>query len=114
MKESPIFLKTYDFLAWLLRTTIKFPKSQRFVMAKRVEEAGLNFYDLLIRAVKGKKKREILEQADYELERLRMYLRLCKDLEILKINQYKYTSERLVEIGNLLGTWLKKVRVLRG
>ena len=39
IKESPIFVKTYDFVKWLLEHTIKFPKSQRFVMAKRVEEA---------------------------------------------------------------------------
>lgn len=45
MKESPIFVKTYDFTKWLLEHTIKFPQSQRFVMAKRIEEAVLNFYD---------------------------------------------------------------------
>ena len=43
-------MKTYDFTKWLLEHTIRFPKSQRFVMAKRIEEALLNFYDLLIRA----------------------------------------------------------------
>jgi hypothetical protein len=29
-KPSPIFAKTYDFLLWLLNTTEKFPKSERF------------------------------------------------------------------------------------
>lgn len=52
IKESPIFVKTYDFTKWLLEHTIKFPKSQRFVMAKRIEDAILNFYDLLLLAVK--------------------------------------------------------------
>jgi len=42
LKESPIFVKTYDFTKRLLEHTIKFPKSQRFVMGKRVEEAALN------------------------------------------------------------------------
>lgn len=41
MQESPLFTKTYDFTKWLLEHTIKFPKSQRFVMAKRLEEAIL-------------------------------------------------------------------------
>jgi hypothetical protein len=41
IKESPIFVKTYDFTKWLLEHTIKFPKSQRFVMAKRMEDALL-------------------------------------------------------------------------
>ena len=45
-------MKTYNFMKWLLELTIKFPKSQRFVMAKRIEEAVLAFHDLLILAVK--------------------------------------------------------------
>jgi hypothetical protein len=43
IRESPIFVKTYDFAKWLLEHTIKFPKSQRFVMAKQIEEALRNF-----------------------------------------------------------------------
>jgi len=33
MKESPIFVKTFDFLKWILGRTEKFPKSQRFFLA---------------------------------------------------------------------------------
>ncbi|MFH0872130.1 MAG: diversity-generating retroelement protein Avd [bacterium] len=111
MKESPIFVKSYDFTRWLLEHTLKFPKSQRFVMAKRVEEAALSFHDLLLLAVKeGKeKKKRVLSQAGFELERLRHYLRLCKDLNLLSLNQYEYTSREMVEIGRLLGGWLKKL-----
>lgn len=110
MKESPIFVKTYDFTKWLLEHTIKFPKSQRFVMAKRIEEAILNFYDLLLLAVKeGNDKKSILQKASFELERVRHYMRLCKDLNILSIKQYEYSSRDIVEIGRLLGGWLKKV-----
>src|SRR5690606_17474015 len=31
--QSPLFVKTYDFLLWLLPITLKFPKSQRFLLA---------------------------------------------------------------------------------
>ncbi len=41
-RESPLLLKSYETLVWLLRHTQKFPKSQRFVLAKRMEEAGLD------------------------------------------------------------------------
>ena len=48
MKESPIFLKSFETLEWILNHTRKFPKHQRFVMAKRIEEAVLAFHDNLI------------------------------------------------------------------
>ena len=110
MKESPIFAKTYDFTKWLLEHTVKFPKSQRFVMAKRIEEAILNFYDSILFAVKEEKeKKAVLTNASFELERLKHYLRLCKDLNVLSIKQYEYSSKEIVEIGKLLGGWMKKV-----
>ena len=78
-------------------------------MAKRVEEAILNFHDRILRAViiKGEEKK-ILEEADYELERLRFYLRICKDLKLISLKQYEYTSKNTIEIGKLLGGWKKR------
>ncbi len=85
MQESPLFVKTYDFIKWLIACTQKFPKAQRFVLAQRVNDAALNFYDLLLKTGKSKKKLALLFAADYELERLRLYLRLCKDLTFLPL-----------------------------
>ena len=59
MKSSPLFVKTYDFAKWLLEHTNKFPKSQRFVMAKRIENAILDFQDNLIKAVKTEKQADV-------------------------------------------------------
>ena len=79
-------------------------------MAKRIEEAVLNFYDLLLRAIKSEEDRKnILSEASFELECLKHYLRLCKDLNVLSIKQYEYSSKEIVEIGRLLGGWMKKV-----
>jgi hypothetical protein len=93
-----------------LEHTAKFPKSQRFVMARRIEEAALNFYDCLLSAVKrDTSKKEIMSQASFELERLKHYLRLSKDMGLFSLKQYEYSSAAIVEIGKLLGGWMKKV-----
>ena len=68
--ESPIFRKSYEMLVWLLAHTRKFPKDQRFVMAKRMEEAALDFHDSLLRAARGKRPQTSLETADFHLARL--------------------------------------------
>ena len=53
MKESPIFIKSFEMLQWLLNHTRKFPKHQRFVMARRMEEAALDFHDEILRATRS-------------------------------------------------------------
>jgi four helix bundle protein len=108
MKHSPIFIKVYDLSKWLIERCQKFPKSQRFVMAKRVENAVLDLQDNLIKAVKLTKKQQyFLIASDIELEKLRKYLRLSQDLKLLTFKQYEYASKEIVEIGNMLGKWLK-------
>jgi hypothetical protein len=110
MIDYPIFPKTYDLIAWLLPHTQKFPKSQRFVLAKRVEDAALNFQALIIKArkVTGERRAEALVLADVELETLRLNLRLCQELKLLSLAQYEHVSKMLVELGKLLGAWRGK------
>jgi len=50
MNESPIFVKTFDCLKWVLARTESFPKSQRFLLAKRINDAMFDFYELLGKA----------------------------------------------------------------
>ncbi|MCC7162293.1 MAG: hypothetical protein IT331_07350 [Anaerolineae bacterium] len=47
MNQSPIFSKTYDFVAWLIPLTCKFPRQHRFVMAAALQRDTLRFQELL-------------------------------------------------------------------
>ena len=106
--QSPIFTKTSDFLLWLLNHTEGFPKNERFRMAKRLEDSAFSFYELLIETSRtSKRKRAILIKADVELEKLRLFIRLSHQRKLTKMDQYHFDSETLVELGKLLGGWLK-------
>ena len=47
MSKTPIFLKTFDFVSWLLAQTERFPRSQRFVVTRRLLDAALNVLEEL-------------------------------------------------------------------
>ena len=55
MQESPIFIRTFDMLMWLLPTTTKFPKEQRFILAQRTQHAAFEFYEAITAASLSKK-----------------------------------------------------------
>ena len=57
-KEMPIFVRTFDFLTWLLPMTNHFPKAQRHSFTRRLLDAA---FDL----------RERLEEANYRKGRAR-------------------------------------------
>jgi hypothetical protein len=109
MADSPLFVKTYDLLYYLIPVTQGFPRSQRFVLAKRIQDAALDFYEGLLEARKVdlETRAGVLRHADVDLEKLRLHLRLSMELEFLKFNQYEHASKFVVEIGRMLHAWRK-------
>ena len=107
MKESPLFARTYDLLRWLIPATLKFPRQHRFVMAAALQRTALDFQERLFEAAHGGQPRAALPQADVALAQLRLYLRLCRDMELLNGGQYEHASRMADEVGKLLGAWRK-------
>ncbi len=107
-EPAPVFVKTYDLLAWLLPITMQFPKSQRFVMALRVQNAALDLHEHLVAAGKtqrAERRRHLLE-ADIRLEQLRLHWRLCRTLELIEPGRYVHGARMIDEVGRLLGGWI--------
>lgn len=104
-----IFTRTYDFISWLLPLAENFPRSQRFVITQRLQNAALNFQESIIEAnsLRGALRVERLRTADAELRKVRLYLRLCEKWKWMTEGQYRHVSGMVAEIGKLLGGWLK-------
>jgi hypothetical protein len=107
-----IFTRTYDLLTWLLPRSEKFPKSQRFVVTKRLHDAVFDFQEALYdaNAHSGRVRLTRLRDADAHLNKLRLYLRLVHQWGWLTAGQYRHVSEMVAEVGRLLGGWIKQTR----
>lgn len=108
MQQSPIFVKTEVFMAWLFQHTAKFPKHERFRLAKRIDDALFDFHVCLHIATQTEDAKTSLKQAHMHLNLLRAYLRLAVELKYTSHKQYHHASEHTSEIGKLLGGWMKK------
>lgn len=108
-----IFARTYDFLTWLIPRTMDFPRSQRFVVTKRLQDAALDFQERIIEAnrMRGRARLERLRRADAALDKVRLYLRLAFRWQWLNEGQYRHAARYVTEIGKLLGSWKKNTRM---
>jgi hypothetical protein len=106
-KEAPIYVKTHDLLIWLVPHLEKWPRPQRFFLARQVLESATRFYRLLLRArkVEGDDRRRALLNADVELETLKALLRLGQEQHYMSLGQYRHASVMLADIGRQLGGW---------
>ena len=109
-QESPLFAKVFDLLVYLLPASEKFPRSQRFVLGRRLQQTALGLLDLLLEARKcaEAERPALLSRADVELDRLRYTVRLCHEINLFSHKQYRHVSGLLTEVGRLLGTWRKR------
>lgn len=107
-QQSPLFVRTYDLLQWLLPHTSKWPRVYRFTLTQELVRAALRFQECLLEASLTSETARCLEQADVELQKVRLYLRLGYDLHILSAGQYAHVSEMIGHVGRLLGAWRGK------
>ena len=102
--------KAYEFTRWLMRRSETFPRSHRFQLGERIVGRSLDVLDGLSGAVWSKDKVRLLQQANCDINSLRLLLRLAFDLELLPKNSHEYAAKSLEEIGRMTGGWLKSAR----
>jgi four helix bundle protein len=105
--DAVVIQKTYDLLLWIIPQIEKFPRSYRFLLGDRIETKLLEIQDNLIEAYYTKQKGEYLKNANLKCEQVRLLIRLCKDLSIMGIDKYRNVSEKIDEIGKMIGGWTK-------
>ena len=85
----------------------QFPKSEKFALAGEIKKIMFNLLRLIIQANKRYFKKTTLQNIDVELQTLKTYVRLSKDLGFLPPKKYEVWSKYLDEIGRMLGGWIK-------
>ncbi len=110
--NETIVQKAYDLLRSTIPVLDKFPRSQKFTLADRIQNGLTELMEELIRAYYSPPdaKRALLQQVNIRLEILRHYFRLCYDLGLYSSLKYKDFAERLDEIGRMTGGWLKSLK----
>ncbi len=107
-EELPIFTRWLEFLAWLLPATEKFPKRVRFTFADRINNLALDIVEDLVEARYSRGKQPLLKRVNLRLEKLRILLRLCHQLQYLPHQGYEHAMRELNPMGRMLGGWIKQ------
>ena len=110
LQNLPIFQKTYDLIKQVYLYVPKFPKRQQYILGQRIESACIDFLALVIEANEKEEKLESLGRASVVLNKLRVFVRLAKDLKFLSFKEYKILEEMVDEIGKMLGGWIRFIK----
>ena len=108
-EELIILQKIFDMMEYGYRALAQFPKSEKYALATDIKHCMDIMLERCIEAQKKYYKKSTLQEFDVETTKLKAYLRLSFDLGFLPPKKYEVWSEKVVEIGKMLGGWLKSV-----
>jgi four helix bundle protein len=110
MKDLSILTKIHDMSKYAYPALAQFPKSEKFALVVDIKRCIDVTMERAIEASKKYYKKTTLQDMDVELMKLRHYLRLSNELGFLPPKKYEVWSGMVVEIGKMLGGWLKQVQ----
>lgn len=108
-EELKILQKVFDMMEYGYGALAQFPKSEKFALVTDIKRSMDTMLERVIEAQKKYYKKTTLQELDVETAKLKAYLRLSYQLGFLPMKKYEIWSEKVVEIGKMLGGWLKSV-----
>jgi hypothetical protein len=103
--RPPIYTRYYDLLGWILDKTGKFPKHMRYGLAQKIETVALRLLELFVEAVYRKDRHLLYGPVNIELEKLRVFLRLSHDRQLLGAEPLRFAVGEIDEIGRMWHGW---------
>ena len=101
--------KIYDMMKYAYPVTAQFPKSEKFTLVADIKKQMDILLERCIEAKKKYFKKSTLQEMDVANEKLMVYIRLSCDLHYISLHTYGVWADKLVEIGKMIGGWLKAV-----
>lgn len=107
--DLKILQKIFDMMEYGYLALQQYPKSEKFALVTDIKRSMNTLLKRCIEAQKKYYKKTTLQDMDVEIATIRAYLRLSFQLGFLPMKKYEVWSGMVVEIGKMLGGWLKSV-----
>lgn len=109
MEELKILQKTFDMMNYAYPALAQYPKGEKFSLVVDIKRCMDVMLERIIEANKKYYKKTTLQELDVEVEKLKAYVRLSYNLGFLPPKKYEQWSGLVVEIGRMVGGWIKSV-----
>lgn len=110
MKHYPLFEHWYKTTDWILDRCDKMPKHTRFTISGRIANMAIETMEVLAEAVYSKDKIPLLRRVNLNLEKLRLFFRLCHDRRYISPSQYEFVQTEINTAGKMCGGWIKSCK----
>ncbi len=109
-RPTPIFTASYALLLDIHTATEKMPRALKHGLGEELSRTGVQLVARITSALSGNPDKQVLREASWRLDELRVLVRLAKDMRGFSIGQYEKFSLQTDDVGRQLGAWMRRRR----
>jgi len=105
----PVYRASYDLLVELFRFTKNFSREYKFTLGESIKKETVEMITNIYRANSSfAKRQEKIQSARENVEVIRLFLRLLKDLRQVDLKKFVFLNEKIESVSRQLAGWQKK------
>jgi len=106
----PVYKASYDLLVELFRFTKDFNREYKYTLGESIKKETVEMIINIYRANSTYSKEKIIQSARENVEVIRLFLRLLKDLKQVNLKKFVQLNEKIESVSKQLSAWQKSVR----
>ena len=103
--ELPVYKSTYLLLHKLVGMSVAWQRDYRYTLGQELKQELINLLVLIYRANSSRDKAIILSQAREGIEKVKIYVRLLRDLRQIGQDKYATLADEMGSISKQLAKW---------
>lgn len=107
--ELPVYKASYDLLLAIFDFSRGFTREYKYTVGEKLKNETVDMITNIYRANSRREKGPLLARARENIEVIRLYLRLLRDLQQVSIRKFVEINELIEDISRQLTGWTKSV-----
>ena len=103
----PVYKVSYDLLVELFRFTKDFSREYKYTLGESIKKEIIAMITNIYKANSSYSKKTIIQSARENVETIRLFLRLLKDLQQISIKKFVFLNEKIESVSKQLTAWQK-------
>lgn len=101
----PVYKDSYDLLVELFRFVKDFSREYKFTLGESIKKEAIDMITNIYRANSSRAKGVLIQAARENAETIRLYIRLCKDLQQINLAKFVRLNELIESVSKQLTAW---------
>ena len=105
--ELPVYKASYDLLLAIFQFTKNFAKEYKYTVGESLKKETMELLLLIYRANSKRDKFDVLQAAREQVEVIRLFIRLMKDLRQIGLEKFVRINRAVENVSRQLAGWQK-------